>query len=55
MDDRALIGLVRYGGSLLIGKRANIFKYMTTKRREYTDELFAREPPSEHLPAINPD
>jgi hypothetical protein len=38
MDDRAYIGMVRYGATHLIGERANIFKYITTKRNEYADE-----------------
>jgi hypothetical protein len=42
MSDRAYIGLVRYGAQHLIGKRANLFRYMTTKRTEYAHEREVR-------------
>jgi hypothetical protein len=38
MNDRAYIGLVRYGAQHLIGKRANLFRYITTKRIKYAHE-----------------
>lgn len=42
IGDRAYIGMVRYGVTHLIGERANIFKYITTKRKEYADEQEVR-------------
>lgn len=42
MSDRAYIGLVRYGAQHLIGKRANLFRYITTKRSEYAHEQEVR-------------
>lgn len=38
ISDRAYIGLVRYGAQHLIGKRVNIFRYITTKRSKYAHE-----------------
>ncbi len=42
MNDRAFIGLVRYGSEHLIGKRANVFRLITTKRLAYADEREVR-------------
>jgi hypothetical protein len=42
MSDRAFIGKVRYGAQHLLGKTANIFRYITTKRREYAHEQEVR-------------
>ena len=35
MHDRAYIGQIRYGAKHLIGKTANLFRYITTKRSGY--------------------
>jgi hypothetical protein len=42
MTDRAYIGLVRYGARHLMGKRVNLFRYITTKRRKYAHEQEVR-------------
>lgn len=42
LPDPAYIGLVRYGARHMIGKRANIFRYITTKRSEYSHEREVR-------------
>lgn len=42
MSDRAFIGRVRYGSQHLIGRTANLFRYITTKRREYAQEQEVR-------------
>jgi len=42
MSDRAYIGLVRYGAKHLLGKRANLFRYITTKRSKYAHEQEVR-------------
>jgi hypothetical protein len=42
MNDRAFIGLVRYGAQHLIGKTANVFRYITTKRAKYAHEQEVR-------------
>jgi hypothetical protein len=38
MKDRAFIGQVRYGAQHLVGKTANLFRYITTKRSDYAHE-----------------
>ena len=38
MNDRAFIGLVRYGAAHLIGQRYNLFRLITTKRIQYEDK-----------------
>jgi hypothetical protein len=40
MDDRAFLGLVRYGSEHMTGW--NLFRFITTKRREYADEQEVR-------------
>ena len=40
MPDRASIGLVRYESSFMI--KANLFSYITNKRRKYSDEQEVR-------------
>ncbi len=42
LSDRAYIGLVRYGARHLIGKRVNLFRYITTKRIKYAHEQEVR-------------
>lgn len=42
MPDRAYIGLVRYGAQHMIGKRVNLFRYITTKRIKYAHEREVR-------------
>jgi hypothetical protein len=42
MSDRGYIGLVRYGSSHLIGKVWNLFRLITTKRKDYADEQEVR-------------
>ncbi|MGH9747967.1 MAG: hypothetical protein ACRD59_17875 [Candidatus Acidiferrales bacterium] len=42
LSDRAYIGLVGYGAQHLIGKRANLFRYITTKRIKYAYEQEVR-------------
>ena len=42
MSDRAYIGQVRYGAQHLLGKTANIFRYITTKRSKYAHEQEVR-------------
>jgi hypothetical protein len=42
MSYRAYIGLVRYGSHHLIGKRANLFRNITTKRIKYAHEQEVR-------------
>ncbi len=42
MNDRAYIGLVRYGAQHLMGKRVNLFRYITTKRSKYAHEQEVR-------------
>ncbi len=42
LSDRAYIGLVRYGPQHLIGKRVNLFRYITTKRSKYAHEQEVR-------------
>lgn len=42
LSDRAYIGLVRYGAQHLIGKRVNLFRYITTKRIKYAHEQEVR-------------
>ena len=42
LSDRAYLGLVRYGAKHLIGKTANIFRYITTKRNKYAYEQEVR-------------
>jgi hypothetical protein len=42
MADRSYLGLVRYGATHLMGKPANIFRYITTKRSEYAHEQEVR-------------
>lgn len=42
MGDRAYIGLVRYGAQHLIGKRVNLFRYITTKQSKYAHEQEVR-------------
>lgn len=42
MNDRAFIGLVRYGAAHLIGQRYNLFRLITTKRIQYEDEREVR-------------
>jgi hypothetical protein len=43
MDDRAYLGLVRYGAQHVPSwDRANLFRYITTKRMEYAAEREAR-------------
>jgi hypothetical protein len=37
-SDRAYIGQIRYGAQHLLGKTANIFRYVTTKRNKYAHE-----------------
>jgi hypothetical protein len=63
MSDRAYIGLVRYGAQHLIGKRANLFRYITTKRNKYAHEqevrafLWLQDPHAginRHIDADNP-
>ena len=38
MSDRAFIGQIGYGVWNMLGKPANLFRYMTTKRNEYEHE-----------------
>lgn len=42
IPDRAYIGLVRYGAKHMIGKRVNLFRYITTKRIKYAHEREVR-------------
>jgi hypothetical protein len=42
MGERAYIGQVRYGAQHLLGKPANIFRYITTKRNKYAHEQEVR-------------
>ena len=42
MSDRAYIGQVRYGAQHLLGRTANIFRYITTKRSKYALEQEVR-------------
>ena len=42
MDDRAFIGLARYGATHLLGQRYNLFRLITTKRIQYADEREVR-------------
>jgi hypothetical protein len=42
MSDRAYIGQVRYAPQHLMGKTANIFRYITTKRSKYAHEREVR-------------
>jgi hypothetical protein len=42
MSDRAFIGLVRYGAKHMLGKPANLFRYITTKRSKYAHEQEVR-------------
>jgi hypothetical protein len=42
MSDRAYLGMIRYGPTRLIGERANIFRYITTKRWQYAEEREVR-------------
>jgi len=42
MRDRAFVGKVRYGAQHLVGKTANLFRYITTKRNEYANEQEVR-------------
>lgn len=42
LPDRAYIGLVRYGAQHMIGKRVNIFRYITTKQTRYSHEREVR-------------
>jgi hypothetical protein len=42
LTDRAYLGLVQYGAKHLIGKRVNIFRYITTKRGKYAHEQEVR-------------
>lgn len=42
LSDRAYIGRVRYGPQHLMGKSANIFRYITTKRSKYAHEREVR-------------
>jgi hypothetical protein len=42
LSDRAFIGQVRYGAQHLLGKPANLFRYVTTKRSKYAYEQEVR-------------
>jgi len=42
MSDRAYIGQVRYGPQRLVGKTANLFRYITTKGSRYAHEQEVR-------------
>jgi hypothetical protein len=42
LSDRAYIGLVRYGAQHLMGKRVNLFRYITTKLAKYAHEQEVR-------------
>jgi hypothetical protein len=42
LSDRAFIGLVRYSANNMLGKPANQFRYITTKRSEYAHEQEVR-------------
>jgi hypothetical protein len=42
MSDRGYIGVVQYSAKHMLGNRANLFRYITTKRSEYAREREVR-------------